>query len=798
MWKKSAKIIKLVIALAIFAAPLPFANACGVSYLGEDYRVALLNSYVIGGEWSPFFYTSEWMNSTENDKKGIDRQRNCSDWAKYMGDDVTFTDVQQVVYGASHDDLLNAVAEGADNQQFGANAFFQKLLTSGKKEVLEYLLLAKEYEESSNGNFTDPWSNNAVENPNLKITSDMAAAMDAKFKIVKDPFLRRRYAYQLLVMSRYAGNIERFEQLYAEHFRDKRTDALADWASFHRAGVVSDPVEANYLLAMAFGNCPEKRIYCYQHFDKKLVDKTLAFCKNDQEKAVLLGLASLRNPGRALDAIQQIAALDPNCKLLPLLAVREVNKLEDWLLTDELTGMGESIYISDDTEERWSWTSDQWEKFRAANKQKDLVYLVQVRDFMASLASQKGGALLPDLCNLLTGHLYLMDKKGEQAEKYLNAISPKANGRVAEQQLTEQVLLLLNRSDITKADVKAKLAGLLTRLQPAMQPYKNGKRDFEMLNLLLSHEYLRKGELLTAYFFNNHSLELPTDQRFDYGTAYYELFRFLDWRATEKDIDDLLAIISKKNKTAFERYLTATPLPSRNALMDLRGTISFRKNDLKEAIAGFEKVDKDFWKTKYEFSNHLVSDPFVVASDSLHRGQFPASKTAFVQQLLKLEEEAKANPTKAAENYLRIGTAWLNCTYGSKTWMMFCYGNSVAERSDYGWANYSYQPKRPEMSDVYYGGKRAIEYIEKAKALTKDKELLAEAEYLIARQKSRSYMLSPEEQKVVDALEWGKTDKFFLTKEMSYFKDWASTYKSTSYYDEMAVTCPILVTYFGK
>ena len=130
--------------------------------------------------------------------------------------------------------------------------------------------------------------------------------------------------------------------------------------------------------------------------------------------------------------------------------------------------------------------------------------------------------------------------------------------------------------------------------------------------------------------------------------------------------------------------------------------------------------------------------------------------------------------------------------------MMFCYGNSVAERSDYGWANYSYQPKAPEMSEIYYGGKRAIEYIEKGKALTKDKEMLAKAEYLIARQKSRSYVLSQEEQKALDALEWGQTNGFYLTKEMSYFKDWVSTYKSTTYYKEIATACPILVTYFGK
>ncbi len=789
--------------------PLPFANACGISYIGEDYRVALLNPYVIGDEYSAFFYSAEWLNSYENDKKGGDRKRNCEAWAAYAGSGVTASEVRAVLYDTPYDDLLNAVSEGVDangvnSQRFSGNAFFQFLMKKEKRAALDYLLLAKGYEQFSSLESTDPWADywatdsEKVMSESERGKKDVKSKMNKQFKLVKDPFLKRRYAYQLLVMSRYDSNAERFEQLYAEHFRADKKDALSAWATFHRAAIVEDSLEANYLLALSFRDCPEKRIYCYQHFKKDLAIRSLAYCKNNEEKAMVMALAALRNPGRALSQIEEIQSLDVNCPLLPLLLVRETNKLEDWLLTDEVTGMGTAFYPEENMDEKWEWSTDQWAEYRKLNKQKDGQYLAQVRQFVVGVASQKGGALSGDLANLLVGHLFLMEKKGKDAEKYLQSISIKATPQVTEQQATEQLLMLMNKSDITRPEVKAELAELLGKLGKIKDKYRRGDRDFWVITLILSQEYQQKGDLLTAFFLHNHSLELPTFQRNDYGTAYYELIRFLDWTATEKDIDNILALLEKKDKTAFERYLTAAPLPSRNALLDLRGTISFRKNDLPAAVSAFEKVDKDFWKTKYEFRYHLVSDPFTVSRDSLKRGVFPASKAEFVKRLIDLENEAKSNPSKLTNNYFMLGTAWLNCSYVGKTWMMFSYGNSVMENEMERWFNYSYQPTSKEMKDIYYGANRAFEYFDKAKASTKEKEVHAKVDYLRAWHQSLSYKLTQAEEDEMHSLDWDKQGAFLLDKEMSYFREWAKAYKSTGYYKDRVTTCPVLATYYGE
>lgn len=801
---KHGTALSFLLAAIVLLMPLPMANACGITYYGEDYRVAFLDPYVIGDEYSAFFYSADQLNRYQNDTKGSDRKRNCQAWAKHVGNDATTSEVNAVVYGMSYDEFLNAVSDGAHHLPLAGNAFFQFLLKKENKESLDYLLLAKGYEHYSALESTDPWADAWSSDANAAMSAAemgkkaITAKMEKQFKTVKDAFLKRRYAYQLLVMSRYEADVERFEQLYAEYFRGNVNDALTAWATFHRAAIVEDTAEAAYLLAQSFRDCPEKRIYCYLHFDKGLEEKALGFCKNNAEKAMVIGLAALRNPGMAMPQLQRIQSLDPKCPLLPLLLVRETSKLEDWLLTDEVTGMGTAFYPEDDSEEKWEWDSQQWEMYRQGNRKKDQLYLAKVREFVMNYLVNKEGSVTADLSNLVAAHLLLMEKKGGEAEKHLNAISPKAGAKIAEQQLTTQLLLLVNKSDITQAAVKEQLAALLDKLSKSKHQNQKNKRDFAALNLMLSQEYQRKGDLLTAFFLNNHSLDLPTNQRSGYGTAYYSLIQFLDWQATEKDIDNILAVIVKKDKSPFERYLTAVPSPSRNALLDLRGTISFRKNNLPEALAAFEKVDKDFWATKYEFKYHLVSDPFTMATDSLHRGTFPATKGAFVKTLIELENSISTQPEKAAKNYLLLGTAWLNCSYVGKSWMMFCYGNSVVEDEWGDYFSFNYKPKSKEMNQVYYNASRAFDYLQKAKGATNDKELHARIDYLMAWQQSLSHQLTQAEEDEMNSLEWEKQGAFLLDLEMSFFRNWAKSYKSTKFYKEKASTCPILATYYGR
>ncbi len=75
MWTNFTKSFRLLVSLLALLLPLPFANACGVYYYGEEYRVALLNPYLIGEEWSAFFYSAELVNQDMQFKSGNDRSQ---------------------------------------------------------------------------------------------------------------------------------------------------------------------------------------------------------------------------------------------------------------------------------------------------------------------------------------------------------------------------------------------------------------------------------------------------------------------------------------------------------------------------------------------------------------------------------------------------------------------------------------------------------------------------------------------------------------------------------------------------
>ena len=786
--------------LLLLLLPLPSANACGISYMGEDYRVALLNPYVIGSDYASFFYSADYLNGYENNRNGSDRDRNCEEWAAYLGNGVTRTDVKAFLYPTSLDDVRNAISEGLENQQFGENLFFKTLLKPERKPALDYLVFAKKYEHFSLQPTLDPWGDgdwegeqNAAEQGKQELKS---AALQL-LPTLKDPWLRRRYAFQLLLMHRYAGQREDFDKIYSEFFENDRSTVLSDWALHHKAAMVNDEALSSYLYAMSFDRCPEKDIASYQNFDRKLLDKAMTFAKNDHERAAVLALFEIKNPGRSLANVQKIFALDPSNRFLPLLLVREVNKLEDWLLTDELTGMGTASYPGNNEESKWEWEQNQWEQYRQLNRKKDRDYLLEVRSFIQKMLAGKPGSTSADLLNLLAGHLFLIEKDGTRAAQYLAAIRKNCDPKIREQQAAEELLLILNREDINAPAVQQKMAVQLNTLLKHQDLYPRGKRDFEAMNKFISGEFLKKGNFTAACFFNLHALRLPNAENWDFGTSYYRLIQFLDWQASEKDIDAVLTLLDKQNKTDFEKYLTGGYLPSRNALYDLRGTISFRKNNLSEAEAAFSKVEPDFWKTKYEFRNCLVSDPFVLWRDSTHKGEFPATKNAFVHRMIELENEAKTDPAKAAGNYLLLATAWTNCTYHGKSWMMFSYGKSISENPEE-WGFYPYRPRTEEMTGVYYKFNRALSYLEKAKAAAKgDQEALAKAAYLNARINWWLYEPVSGNGTAWDDLGWQTQHQMLKEKEMSFYKNWMTDYKGTAYWQEATGLCPELRAYFG-
>ena len=66
-----------------------------------------------------------------------------------------------------------------------------------------------------------------------------------------------------------------------------------------------------------------------------------------------------------------------------------------------------------------------------------------------------------------------------------------------------------------------------------------------------------------------------------YNQYYYYYIGYFERFAKEKDIDNLIALIQKEDKTPFEKYIcSGTTFQDINAYKDVKGTLAFRNNNL--------------------------------------------------------------------------------------------------------------------------------------------------------------------------------------------------------------------------
>ena len=140
-------------------------------------------------------------------------------------------------------------------------------------------------------------------------------------------------------------------------------------------------------MALVFDRCDDKKLRMAMVFNKNksIVDKTLAMAKSPQEKAAILTMTIVNNPGRTLNTVLEIEKLDPDYYALDFLLLREINKLEDWILTPSLTLSKPTLSPNKE------WRSGP-EDYLQKNYEKDRAYLKQVIIYAHRLMAQRNNS----------------------------------------------------------------------------------------------------------------------------------------------------------------------------------------------------------------------------------------------------------------------------------------------------------------------------------------------------------------------------------------------------------------------
>lgn len=830
--KKSSRLVLLVSSSLFFCiVPIRQSEECVSFPDWEEYRMRFFQPGLDGSSaLSPFYYTLHWMHSEASDPQGTDRRRNCLEWQTYLGHDVRLADIDSVLYGgAGADTYLTALVNKDLEQTFPQNTFLRKLSEPRWRPALDYLTYLKQVEFIQQSDL-DPWHDDYRQMPDSTFfdwkneTQSLTRLSSTRLvSHTADPFLQKRYAYQAIVSNRYYGSDSLAVAVFDRYFSLQDTTVLMPWALLHKAECLlrlGDSLQHNYLLSKVFDTGDSRKARAVNLFVTRWTEQTLALAPTPQDKALVLVMQAIQYPGRALPLLRRIATYDPACRYLPMLIAREVNKLEDWVLTEKLTGYGPSVpygIVGDD----WEHYEEIEDKWRRENLRNDRRYLAEFRGW-AEAQAQAGH--LPEQQGVLwlaAAHLHFLGGNHRQASAFLEKIPPQAAPALLAQRDLERLLLAPYVLDLRSAEGQATLVRQLRQLYAKRHLLDRPTVQWSHLNFYLSHAFLRAGDIVAAGLLYNKSVLTSNNG----GSFYsgYDRTEFFDAHATFGDLERLLALPEKKHKTDFETYLLETPerpsaaevslggeaywwyadtdpvpapMPPREALLDLQGTIAFRDGDLARAERVLAQLPAEFWQ---QDENQVNTDIFADAKsfpfekDSLPRR---GGKLAVVRQMLALETESRtASGERLAEIYYQLGNGWFNCSYWGQSWYMFSYSRSHSDDDGPETRTAGDFPATPDVrkyGSTYYRFDRALVWYQKAMAAKPSKELAARIEYMVAD--CDRYVRVLRRGNYYD----GWYDEEQEQAQSPLFRKWARRYGHTAVFAERMEHCPELRMYLGR
>ncbi len=813
----SSIIVSLSSTIFLLFSAIEVSESCGWSYRGEDYRVAFFSPTLLNDEiFEPFYYTSELLyNNVSVGNIKMDKVRNCQLWQTELGQNVNLDDIEKVLYDGDSDTIVNAYNEKILTEIYPNNTFVKSLLKRKNKAVLEYFVTTKQNEFI---NFADdnPWGfyGEEFDYDENEERQEIINKIDKKLTKTRNVFLKKRYAYLQIVNYRYSAEKSKAIPIFEQYFNINDEDVLTAWAIFHLASCVKNKAKSNYYLSLAFDKCDSKKIRCYENFVKNAFYETLKFAQNDSEKATIFALTGINKEDRTFALIQKIYRLDKNNRNIKGLIVREISKIEDWLLTSEITGLAQSVEPYDfNFHGKYDYSKDEkvmieapqmyrneisWDNnyFNLKNYEKDLEYAVDFRTFLIEFLNQEVEETDKDFLRLVISHLYFLTSEPQKAIEFNNKVVGKSP-KIQTQKAINNILLSPLTKNILSTTSKNDLYKDLIFLQNNLENIDEPLRTISQLHLYLSRMYMRKGDKITASFL--HQKTNFTGKNEVTGGTYYFNIAFFDRFANVTEVQKAIDLLAKKNKSDFENYILTqfteqeidyhkygyypaeyyvenqSSLKERKlALLDLKGTIAFRQNNLKVALKAFEQLPSNYWETTYAFKTFLNSDPFEIfyENNSETEEKEALNKTVLVKKLLELQQ--KATKEKDALAYLELGKAYSSFTYWGNNWMMFSYGKYINELdadNKLWYYTYTFYPNAEKYFDVYYGLGRSKEYAQKALELSTDINVQAEAAFMIARaNKFEEKALSIKEERE--------------TKDIDFFEAWTEKYAGTDAFRE--------------
>ncbi len=646
--------------------------ACGFYPNGEDARISLFNPHAFGFHWySEFYYSS---NSFEPDHSPYPLRYvdpNIKLWFDYCRGKVDLSSVNDAVY----------VLRVSELDEHSQNAMIQYLFQRKDNDALNYLRFAKNCEYFNSWQ-DDPWERETFSSQ-TKREELLNRAIQLSEK-VKNKDLKRRYTFLAIRLAWYNHNYDQIKSLFATRFENaQHKDILYYWSLYFKSFTEEDRALANFELAQVFANAADKRFVCHQQYSRSIpIDQALSFAKTNEERANVYLLAAIEKYDKALPYIQKVYELNPAADGLSFLLLREMNKIEDFVLTPSYTLFQPSLSY-----DFWSAEGQDSSALQTLHRaERDRLYAKEVLRFVNSVNHRK------------TEHAFFW----QSCKAYLNFITRDYNtclSLVNQLEKSAPDATLFNQLQIIKALAltarqpkgKALIPSEVQTILLANQ--KNGQfifaigKELENLGnvtdaaLLYSKLISMTYQEYTAYGRNTIYWRIMQNKGNTYSDYYTDYFDYIDAVYSPEQTQSLIDDIQKNKNVGddFFKFKYENVKEQVSRLYDLLGTKYIRQNKLQSALVAFEKAGNPYWNRAYTpwddqtktvdqnpFYTLKYTPPFIVPCDTIRLNKYSITKQLI--NYLNLAEDR--NEKDRDYYYFLVANAYFNMSHAGNVTMM--------------------------------------------------------------------------------------------------------------------------------
>lgn len=780
-WRLLFSVLLLTISASVFA--------CSWWPETEAYRFYSFNPFFSNADvYRPFFFSSSFMNTSDN-SAGIqkDREKNLDEWQAYLGHKVSRADINELLYNVDASAYEEAEKNFRTTKTIQNNSFYRYLHLPANKALAQYMRLAKRCEFYCYS-WADPWEEEAIDAAEaVNVLEQLKNAV----KESKDSFLHLRYAFQFVRLASYIGGD--VTGVYEQEFGSNKTKSiLKPWAMLYYARALTasgENLKAGYYYSRVFRLSDEKKYAAFNYFMADSASAILVFAKNKEEQADIIGLAALERPAKKLNAIKQMVTLAPGNPTLELLITREINKCEDWLMTKSVNAFDPTVRTID-----YDYKTVTAAQAYNAAQFNDKVYAQQLLAYLENCCAMKEYSKSAFM-HLATGHLAFVLGNDASALQHLarakKFAGPAAVGVQLQIRLTG-LMAEVRRAPLVDEKLEADILESIKWLakQNSTESEKLLQQFLSFLSANYAHQHqMEKATLcrgLSGRYYQTpllygkyYSMEYDSSEKTRFALDY------LDELGTSSDAGRMAYLISKKDKTAFEKWLCNPFLKDSTFLprvYDVIGTLYLRDDDLPNALTYFSKVPAGYWIPPEERWGqgyaYLDANPFYARFGNNHRKSkadtITYNKKTFVAELIRLKNMAAKNAD--TETKLKIADAYYNMTNYGNSWQLVRNHQS----------NNNFFPF-PYHDEDYFGCRKAKAYYELALASATNNEQHARCYSMLALCEKNNEFHKIIKKREYITVWWEEEEKPFALN--NYFMKFINNYSNTDYYHKLVMEC---------